>query len=179
MSSRNPSLHSKAEVARAAQRADEVQAGHRLAGQKPLPVGRPVPWAVEKQEEFHNYQPACKQDSRLRADLLMELDPNADATGRFRWVFSSAAPVVVGFNASEILATHGAEEFNLTVHVRPEEIVLHTNMTVSGWEDVGELVAKGKIVVTRGEEEASHDFLGDFRFHYAGFEACFLPHTLG
>jgi hypothetical protein len=74
---------------------------------------------------------------------------------------------VIGFNASEILATHGAEEFNLTVHMQPEEIVLLTNMTVSGWEDVGELVAKGKIVVTRGEDEAAHDFLGDcFTFRW-------------
>jgi hypothetical protein len=167
MTSRNPSLPSKADRARAAQEADVERAGRRLAGCKPLTIGRPLPWEVEKHELFHNYQPARKPDHRLKADLLLELDPNAEATGRFRWIFSSSEPVVIGFNASEILATHGAEEFNLTVHMQPEEIVLLTNMTVSGWEDVGELVAKGKIVVTRGEDEAAHDFLGDcFTFRW-------------
>jgi hypothetical protein len=90
----------------------------------------------------------------------MELEGEHEPTGRFRWVLSSTEPLVAGFNASDILPAHGAEEFNLTYQAEPAEIMMHTNMTVSGWEDVGDLVAKGRITVTHGEEEASHAFLG-------------------
>jgi hypothetical protein len=115
---------------------------------------------VEPLDVFHNYQPGRVVDRRLKADLLMELEGEHEPTGRFRWVMSSTEPLVAGFNASDILLAHGAEEFNLTYQAEPAEIMMHTNMTGSGWEDVGDLVAKGRITVTHGEEEASHAFLG-------------------
>jgi hypothetical protein len=106
------------------------------------------------------YQPAARADSNLRAEILMEVEDDGEATGRYRWALNGRDPVAVTVNGAEVVQTAGAEDYSLVFSCKPEEIPLAINATSSAWEDLGDLVSRGRITVMKGEEDASHEFLG-------------------
>ena len=61
---------------------------------------------------------------------------------------------------ADIMDWNGASEFQLSWEIRPEDIRLRDNASSGDWEDLGDLVARSRVIVTRGEEDYSHEFLG-------------------
>jgi hypothetical protein len=91
----------------------------------------------------------------------MEVEDDGEATGRYRWALYGRDPIAVTVNGAEVLQVAGAEDFSLTFSCKPEEVPLAINATSSAWEDVGDLVSRGRITVMKGDEDASHEFLGN------------------
>jgi hypothetical protein len=124
---------------------------------------RAVPWAMAPAGSFLTYQTTPKADSELRAEVLMEVEDDGEATGRYRWALNGREPVAVTVNGAEIVPAAGTEDYALIFSFKPEEIPLTINATSSAWEDLGDLVSRGRVTVMKGEEDASHEFLGNER----------------
>jgi hypothetical protein len=93
-------------------------------------------------------------------DLLMEVEDDRGATGRYRWHIDGCQTIAVDVNAPELVPTPSAEDFKLSIHMLPTDVSLTINATAGPWEDLGELVAKGKVSVSKGNEDGSAEFLG-------------------
>jgi hypothetical protein len=121
---------------------------------------RAVPWKIEPAENFLTFRAARHQEDHLLCDLLMEVEDDGEATGRYRWHIDGQRTITVDVNAAELVPVPGAEDFKLSVHMLPSDVNFTINATSGPWEDLGELVAKGKVSVSKGDEDGSAAFLG-------------------
>ena len=133
---------------------------------KPDETVKVLPWSVVSHKLFKVYEPAGAEDGRTRGTLCAEVGVSGWVDGQFRWNISGAEIIRVAVPAGDILEWPGAAEFNLTLEVRPEDIRLRDNSSSGDWEDLSDLIARSKIIASRGEEDDSHEFLGKRQFPY-------------
>ena len=123
--------------------------------------GAKIPWSIKPINLYKIFTKEAGEDDPLSGSLLADMSVTGRLFGSFRFIISGPKIIEIKFEAASITNIPGAAEFILTMEVRPEDIVLRPNLLSSKWEDLADMVAKGRILASRGEDDGGHDFLGE------------------
>jgi hypothetical protein len=118
-----------------------------------------VVWVVKPQNLYLIYSPAVQSES-TRATLLAEVSVEGRLIGNFRWSLSGKELISMTFSLASINASLSEEDYELTWQLRPEDVELRHNHSSGDWEDLEDLISRGKISVSKGGEDGSHSLLG-------------------
>ena len=121
---------------------------------------RDLPWLIVSHKLYKLYEPEGAEDGRLRGTLCAEVGISGWVAGHYRWNITGVEIMRISVPLADIMDWNGASEFHLSWEIRPEDIRLRDNASSGDWEDLGDLVARSRVIVTRGEEDDSHEFLG-------------------
>ena len=123
--------------------------------------GAKIPWTIKSCNLYKIFTKEAGEDDPLSGNLLAEMSVTGRLFGSFRFTINGPKMIEIKFEAASITDIPGAAEFILTMEVRPEDILFRPNLLSSEWEDLADMVAKGRILASRGEDDGGHDFLGE------------------
>ena len=119
-----------------------------------------IPWLVKHHNLYKIYVVEDPEEDHITGTLLAMVAVTGWITGDFKWVLAGKKLFEAEFSAGDITSIPGAEEFRLKLEARPEDIQIRSNLSSGEWEDLADLVAKGVIIASRGDEDDGHEFLG-------------------
>jgi hypothetical protein len=110
------------------------------------------PWSVQSSRDYRIYQDSASTDYLPKLTLLLQTDGSGHAGEGFRFVVSSSKITAIIWSR-DILDNAELAGYQLRYELRGQDIEIRPNSLTSQWEDLDNLIGKGKIVVTGGSEE--------------------------
>lgn len=126
----------------------------------------PIPWNILPHAEFGRYrvpEAAAADDDALTARLLVQVGPSGRLENHFRIAIGGRGQVRAKFPAAMVINSPALAALTLAFELDAQEISPLQNGFSTKWEDLGDLVASGRIhafTATGGDAEA------DFRRLY-------------
>ena len=119
-----------------------------------------IPWLVKHYNLYKIYVAEDSEEDTIRGTLLAAVNVTGYIMGDFRWTLGGKKIIEVNVSAGDVTNITGASEFTLKIEMRPEDVMFRPNLSSGDWEDLADLVAKGQVIATRGDEDDGHEFLG-------------------
>ena len=119
-----------------------------------------LPWVIKPRNLFNIFRLDLGEDELAAGALLVDITAAGLILGDFRWSLAGARHVRISMQASDIVPVAGLEEFHLTMEIRPDEVEIRRNLMSGDWQDLADMVGKGRIIASRGDEDDGHDLLG-------------------
>ena len=119
-----------------------------------------IPWTIKPHALYKIFSRDDTDEESITGTLLVEVAVTGWITGEFQWILTGSKLIEAQFSAADITGVPGVSDFTLSLEARPEDIRFRPNLLSGEWEDLADMVAKGQIIASRGDEDDGHDFLG-------------------
>jgi hypothetical protein len=120
-------------------------------------------WTVKQQSLFKIFMPEEEELAILRGYILLEATPDGTVEDNFQVCVRGDLHVKVTFPAAQLLDIPKLVTYQLQVEAVTEELLFMKNQITSPWLDLGGLVQKGSVTITRDNKEDHEEFLTSSR----------------
>jgi hypothetical protein len=116
-------------------------------------------WPVKQHSLFKIFMPEEEELAILRGYILLEATPDGSVEDNFQVCVRGDLHVKVTFPAAQLLDIPELATYQLQVEAVTEELLFTENQTTSPWLDLGDLVQKRSVTITKDNKEDHETFL--------------------
>ncbi len=113
---------------------------------------------MKPQNLFRLFMPEEGETPRLHGYILAEATPDGQVEDSFQVCVRGEQSIRIEFPAANITNLQPLQPYHFLLDTKPEEIFFNDNQTVSSWLDVGDLVRRRSLLVTKDGQEANEEF---------------------
>jgi hypothetical protein len=124
---------------------------------------------VKPNSLYRVYRLSEEAGDEVRACFLLQITNQGEAEAGFRFTLEGSEPLEMAFMAKDLVDYRETRDYMLKCELQPEDVDLEANTLSSRWEDLEELVARGKLIPSAGGSLAPKG--AEFRRHLADWKA--------